>query len=226
VPSRGRIPDSGARSGPGASAGSSEGGAGDWIVSQRLSPTSPISTLAQHLFPSPARTQAGRVGCCELLATSRDWRESAFPHELSREASDKRLPWPDALAPGLRAVICSNEPFSNLDVDVRLRLRGELHGVLAAAASGCDRYPPESRRGPARSVIGVGVRRVRTIKHLNLMRQPLELVHEPARCFLLGASFMTNARHLCCRPLAGRAGCLTPLGWLEPALPGGKRANG
>lgn len=104
--------------------------------------------------------------------------EHRYPHELSG-GQRQRLALARALAPGT-SVVLLDEPFSNLDVEVRLRLRSELPSVLArCGASGVMvTHDPEE----AMAICD----RVAVLKDgvLHQCATPRQLVRKPATAFV------------------------------------------
>ena len=101
-----------------------------------------------------------------------------YPHELSG-GQRQRLALARALAPA-PSVVLLDEPFSNLDVEVRLRLRSELPGVLSACgASGVlVTHDPEEALAICSRVA------ILRDGHLHQCATPRELVEVPATPFV------------------------------------------
>jgi iron(III) transport system ATP-binding protein len=132
--------------------------------------------------------------------------EQRYPHELSG-GQRQRLALARALAPGCSLVLL-DEPFSNLDVEVRLRLRAELPGVLArCGASGVIvTHDPEEAMAICDRVA------VLEAGQLHQCASPHQLVNEPATAFV--GRFVLQGNLLPARWQGSRLA--TELGWLEP----------
>jgi len=140
--------------------------------------------------------------------------ERRYPHELSG-GQRQRLALARALAPQ-PSVVLLDEPFSNLDAEVRERLRGELPAVLAACGACALLVTHDPQEALAISdrvaVLRDGV--------LEQCATPLELVRRPATAFV--GRFVLQANLLpaqwCGQELT------TPLGCFElPASAGEDR---
>ena len=131
--------------------------------------------------------------------------EHRYPHELSG-GQRQRLALARALAPGSSLVLL-DEPFSNLDVEVRLRLRAELPGVLArCGASGLIvTHDPEEALAICDRVA------VLESGHLHQCASPRQLVNEPATAFV--GRFVLQGNLLPAHWQGTRLA--TDLGWLE-----------
>jgi iron(III) transport system ATP-binding protein len=136
--------------------------------------------------------------------------ERRYPHELSG-GQRQRLALARALAPG-PALVLLDEPFSNLDVEVRLRLRSDLREVLARCGAGglLVTHDPEEALAICDRV---GVLRDGL---LHQCAAPRELVDHPATAFV--GSFLLQANLL---PATRRGELIeTPLGRLAFAHAG------
>ena len=132
--------------------------------------------------------------------------EGRYPHELSG-GQRQRLALARALAASA-SVVLLDEPFSNLDVEVRLRLRAELPGVLArCGASGLIvTHDPEEALAICDRVAVLEAGR------LHQCATPRELVERPASAFV--GRFVLQGNLLPAQWQGVRLH--TPLGWLEP----------
>ncbi|WP_259732109.1 ABC transporter ATP-binding protein [Synechococcus sp. CS-1325] len=143
----------------------------------------------------------------ELLGLS--GLEHRYPHELSG-GQRQRLALARALAPG-PSLLLLDEPFSNLDVEVRLRLRSELPAVLSrCGASGVivTHDPEEALAICDRVAVLQGGR-------IHQCASPRELVRRPASAFVGRFVLQGNLVPACWDGQRLR----TPLGWLQPAEP-------
>jgi iron(III) transport system ATP-binding protein len=144
--------------------------------------------------------------------------ERRYPHELSG-GQRQRLALARALAPQ-PSVVLLDEPFSNLDVEVRERLRSELPAVLAAcgACALLVTHDPQEALAIADRV---------AILNQGLLEQcasPVELVQRPATAFV--GRFVLQANLLPARWQDQELA--TPIGTfaLAPASYGGDTPSG
>ncbi|MDP3865609.1 MAG: ABC transporter ATP-binding protein [Rhodoferax sp.] len=99
----------------------------DYALFPHLSIGRNVAFGIDHL---PRTERQARVA--EVLAlVGLEGQENRFPHELSG-GQQQRVALARALAPGPRLLLL-DEPFSNLDVDLRERLAYEVRGILKAA---------------------------------------------------------------------------------------------
>ncbi|MCP9774835.1 ABC transporter ATP-binding protein [Cyanobium sp. HWJ4-Hawea] len=132
--------------------------------------------------------------------------ERRYPHELSG-GQRQRLALARALAPGCSLVLL-DEPFSNLDVEVRLRLRAELPGVLAS----CGASGVIVTHDPEEALAICGRVAVLEAGRLHQCASPQELVSAPATAFV--GRFVLQSNLL---PLQWQGGRLTTaLGAVQP----------
>ena len=111
--------------------------------------------------------------------------EQRFPHQLSG-GQRQRLALARALAPSPRLVLL-DEPFSSLDVEVRLRLRAELAGVLQA----CDASGVIVTHDPGEALAVCDRVAVMRDGVLHQCATPQEIVRNPATPFV-GAFVLQN----------------------------------
>jgi iron(III) transport system ATP-binding protein len=114
--------------------------------------------------------------------------EKRYPHELSG-GQQQRVALARALAPR-PALILLDEPLSNLDVQVRLRLRQEVRGILKAIGTSAIFVTHDQEEALSISD-RVGVMRQ---GHLEQLGTPEEIYTRPASRFV--AEFVTQANFL------------------------------
>ncbi|MFN7898999.1 MAG: ABC transporter ATP-binding protein [Synechococcaceae cyanobacterium] len=141
--------------------------------------------------------------------------EQRFPHQLSG-GQRQRLALVRALAPQ-PSLLLLDEPFSNLDVDVRQRLRGELPLVLARC--GCTGLLVTHDPQEALAICD----RVAVLESglLHQCADPRQLVEEPASAFV--GRFVLQANLLPARMQGALVA--TDLGLLVPLTAGNTRAT-
>lgn len=99
----------------------------DYALFPHLNVARNVAFGLKHLPPAQRAKRVAEVLELVDLAAS----EQRFPHELSG-GQQQRVALARAMAPSPRLLLL-DEPFSNLDVDLRERLAHELRGILKAA---------------------------------------------------------------------------------------------
>lgn len=101
----------------------------DFALFPHLNVAGNVAFGLSHLSASERDSRVGEVLDLVGLGTAR----KRFPHELSG-GQQQRVALARALAPKPRLLLL-DEPFSNLDVDLRERLAHEVRGILKAAGA-------------------------------------------------------------------------------------------
>ena len=136
--------------------------------------------------PRPAQGQERVRWLLSLLGL--DGLEQRYPHALSG-GQRQRLALARALAPGPRGLLL-DEPFSNLDGEVRLRLRRELPGLLRQ----CQTSAVLVTHDPQEALAICDRIAVLSAGRLEQCARPQELVTRPATPFV--ARFVMQANGL------------------------------
>ncbi len=137
--------------------------------------------FGMHHLPRP---EPRASACAEVLAlVGLAGSEARFPHELSG-GQQQRVALARALAPRPRLMLL-DEPFSNLDVDLRERLAHEVRGILKAAGATALFVTHDQLEAFA---IGDRDRRDAGQAHLHQWDEAYALYHRPATRFV--ASFI------------------------------------
>ncbi len=133
--------------------------------------------------------------------------QSRYPHELSG-GQQQRIALARALAPA-PALVLLDEPMSNLDVQVRLRLRQELRSILKQAGTSAIfvTHDQEEALSMADRVV------VMDHGHIEQIGTPEEIYQHPATRFV--ADFVTQANFIPAQRTA--AGWETELGTVPAA---------
>lgn len=177
----------------------------DYALFPHLSVEKNVAFGLRNLAPAAARARVAE--CLERVGLS-DLRRR-FPHELSG-GQQQRVALARALAPAPRLLLL-DEPFSNLDVDLRERLAYEVRGILKSAGATALFVTHDQMEAFA---IGdrIGVMEE---GHLHQWDDALALYHRPATRFV--AEFIGHGVFLPAQLVADGAGIAvdTPVGRLR-----------
>ena len=164
--------------------------------------------LRRAPLPPRAREMLELVGLADFA--------ERYPHELSGGEA-QRVALARALAPA-PATVLLDEPFSNLDQNLRASLRLQLRGILRAAETAAV-FVTHDREEALSLADRIAVMRSGAIEQI---AAPLELYHRPASRFV--ATFVGNANIL--QGERSADGADTPIGPLPISGPGLEAAPG
>ena len=154
---------------------------GAWASSSRTTPCSPTSR-SRPTWRSGSPIAAGRAGRRGRARCSSSWgwavSEPRYPHELSG-GQQQRVAVARALAPA-PALILLDEPFSNLDADLRAAMREEIGKILRASGTTAIFVTHDQQEAFALAdrvgVLNAG--------RLEQVAPPFELYHRPGTRFV------------------------------------------
>jgi iron(III) transport system ATP-binding protein len=175
----------------------------DYALFPHLSVAKNVAFGLQNPRRKLSQTQIQSLSEAAIASVDLTGLEQRYPHELSG-GQQQRVALARALAPK-PALILLDEPLSNLDIQVRLRLRQEIRDVLKSTGTSAVFVTHDQEE--ALSVCD----RIAVLNHgcLEQIDTPEKLYYEPASQFV--SEFVTQANGLRAKWFNG--GWKTEIGW-------------